>query len=165
MKRLFITLLVVVIGNLTMLGQNSSVAKIGEEVLNKNNFLSAKQIVKQRGMKISEFHQTSFEAYMELENGDFLNSICYCRVNAVSKTNKRIKMVRFYFNYGSNFHYRLKKDLKNMGYAQIGRPKEVMVIATGAVAISTEYSNSRYRCLVTQAVGDDIIEVTFERKK
>ena len=33
MKRLFITLLVVVIGNLTMLGQNSSVAKIGEEVL------------------------------------------------------------------------------------------------------------------------------------
>lgn len=72
MKRLFITLLVVVIGSLTMLGQTLSIMKIGEEILSKNNFLLAKQIVKQRGMKISEFHQTSFEAYMELENGDFL---------------------------------------------------------------------------------------------
>ena len=58
-----------------MLGQTLSIMKIGEEILSKNNFLSAKQIVKQRGMKISEFHQTSFEAYMELGNGDFLNSL------------------------------------------------------------------------------------------
>ena len=72
MKRLFITLLVVVIGSLTMLGQNSSVAKIGEEVLNENNFLSAKQIIKQRGMKISKIDQTSFEAY--LENDGYLKS-------------------------------------------------------------------------------------------
>lgn len=149
--------------NLTMLGQNSSVAKIGEEVLNKNNFLSAKQIVKQRGMKISEIDQTSFEAY--LENDGFLKSFCVCRVNAISKTNKHIKIVRFYFDYGSDFHYRLKKDLKNMGYTQIGRAKEVIVIATGAIAILTEYSNSRYHCLVAQAVGEDILEVTFERKK
>lgn len=163
MKRLFITLLVVVIGNLTMLGQNSSVAKIGEEVLNKNNFLSAKQIVKQRGMKISKIDQTSFEAY--LENDGYLKSFCVCRVNAISKTNKHIKIVRFYFDYGSDFHYRLKKDLKNMGYTQIGRAKEVMIIATGAIAILTEYSNSRYHCLVAQAVGEDILEVTFERKK
>ena len=52
-----------------------------------------------------------------------------------------------------------------MGYTQIGRAKEVMIIATGAIAILTEYSNSRYHCLVAQAVGEDILEVTFERKK
>ena len=52
-----------------------------------------------------------------------------------------------------------------MNYVQIGRAKEVMIIETGALAIQTEYSNSRYRCLVTQAVGEDIIQVTFERKK
>lgn len=165
MKRLFITLLVVVIGSLTMLGQTLSIMKIGEEILSKNNFLSAKQIVKQRGMKISELKQTYFLAYSDLENGSFLNSICYCCVNAVSKTNKHIKMVRFYFTYGSDFHYRLSKDLKSMNYVQIGRAKEVMIIETGALAIQTEYSNSRYRCLVTQAVGEDIIQVTFERKK
>jgi len=157
MKRLLITLVVAIIGSLTMFGQNSSVAKIGEEVLNKNNFLSAKQIVKQRGMKISEIDQTSFEAY--LENDGFLKSFCVCRVNAISKTNKHIKIVRFYFDYGSDFHYRLKKDLKNMGYTQIGRAKEVIIIATGAIAILTEYSNSRYHCLVTQAVGEIIIKL------
>ena len=43
MKRLFITLLVVVIGSLTMLGQTLSIMKIGEEILSKNDFLSAKQ--------------------------------------------------------------------------------------------------------------------------
>lgn len=165
MKRFLITLSFTLIGSLTMLGQNSSVAKIGEEVLNKNNFLSAKQIVKQCGMKISELKQTYFQAYSDLENGSFLNSICYCWVNAVSKTNKHIKMVRFYFTYGSDFHYRLSKDLKSMNYVQIGRAKEVMIIETGVLAIQTEYSNSRYRCLVTQAVGEDIIQVTFERKK
>ena len=165
MKRLFITLLVVGIGSLTMLGQTLSIMKIGEEILSKNNFLSAKQIVKQRGMKISELEQTCFLACSDLENGSFLNSICYCCVNAVSKTNKHIKMARFYFTYGSDFHYRLSKDLKSMNYVQIGRAKEVMIIETGALAIQTEYSNSRYRCLVTQAVGEDIIQVIFERKK
>lgn len=165
MKRLFITLLVVVIGSLTMLGQTLSIMKIGEEILSKNNFLSAKQIVKRRGMKISELYQTAFDADLELGNEAFLNSFCRCRVNAVSKANKRIKMVRFYFIYGSNFHYRLKKDIINMNYTQIGRAKEVMIIATGVIAIQTEYSNDRYRCLVTQAVGEDIIEVTFERNK
>ena len=165
MKRFLITLSFTLISSVTMLGQTLSIMKIGEEILSKNNFLSAKQIVKQRGMKISEFHQTSFEAYMELGNGDFLNSIYYCFINAVSKTDKHIKMVRFYFTYGSDFHYRLSKDLKSMNYVQIGRAKEVMIIETGALAIQTEYSNSRYRCLVTQAVGEDIIQVTFERKK
>lgn len=52
MKRLFITLLVVVIGNLTMLGQTLSIMKIGEEILSKNNFLSAKQIIKSNKMDI-----------------------------------------------------------------------------------------------------------------
>nr|DAU40745.1 MAG TPA: hypothetical protein [Caudoviricetes sp.] len=164
MKRLFITLLVVVIGSLTMLGQTLSIMKIGEEILNKNNFLSAKQIVKQCGMKISEINQTSFLAYSDLENGSFLNSICCCSVNAVSKTNKHIKMVRFYFDYGSDFHYRLKKDSKNMGYTQIGRAKEVMIIETGVLAIQTEHSNGKYLFLFTQAVGEDIIEVRFKRK-
>ena len=37
MKRLFITLLVVGIGSLTMLGQTLSIMKIGEEILSKNN--------------------------------------------------------------------------------------------------------------------------------
>ena len=52
MKRLFITLLVVVIGSLTMLGQTLSIMKIGEEILSKNNFLSAKQIIKSNKMDI-----------------------------------------------------------------------------------------------------------------
>lgn len=60
MKRFLITLSFTLISSLTMLGQNLSVAKIGEEILNKNNFLSAKLIVKQRGMKISELKQTYF---------------------------------------------------------------------------------------------------------
>ena len=164
MKRFLITLSFTLISSLTMLGQNLSVAKIGEEILNKNNFLSAKLIIKQRGMKISELKQTYFQAYSDLENGSFLNSICYCWVNAVSKTNKHIKMVRFYFTYGSDFHYRLSKDLKSMNYVQIGRAKEVMIIETGALAIQTEYSNGKYLCLFTQAVGEDIIQVTFKRK-
>ena len=165
MKRFLITLSFTLISSVTMLGQTLSIMKIGEEILSKNNFLSAKQIVKQRGMKISELYQTAFDADLELGNEAFLNSFCRCRVNAVSKANKRIKMVRFYFTYGSDFHYRLSKDLKSINYVQIGRAKEVMIIETGVLAIQTEYSNSRYRCLVTQAVGEDIIQVTFERKK
>lgn len=52
MKRLFITLLVVVIGSLTMLGQTLSIMKIGEEILSKNNFLSAKQIINSNKMDV-----------------------------------------------------------------------------------------------------------------
>ena len=165
MKRLFITLLVVVIGSLTMLGQTLSIMKIGEEILSKNNFLSAKQIVKQRGMKISEFHQTSFEAYMELENGDFLNSIYYCFVNAVSKTNKRIKIVRFYFFCGSNFHYRLTKDLENMNYIKIGRTIDGIIPETGTYVIQSEYSKDTYHCIVRYAPSNGVFEINLERKK
>ena len=62
MKRLFITLLVVVIGSLTMLGQTLSIMKIGEEILSKNNFLSATQIIKSNKMDIKKNNQTQLTA-------------------------------------------------------------------------------------------------------
>ena len=87
MKRLFITLLVVVIGNLTMLGQTLSIMKIGEEILSKNNFLSAKQIIKSNKMDILKNNQTQLTASL-MENG--FNSICICDVLHFSKTIKII---------------------------------------------------------------------------
>lgn len=163
MKRLFITLLVVVIGSLTMLGQTLSIMKIGEEILNKNNFLSAKQIVKQRGMKISEINQTQLTAAL-MENG--FNSICICNVWTFSKTNKHIKLVRFIINYGSSFHYRLTKDLENMNYIKIGRTKDGLIPETGAYVIQSEYSKDTYHCIVRYAPSDGTFEIRlFERKK
>ena len=162
MKRLFITLLVVVIGSLTMLGQTLSIIKIGEEILSKNDFLSAKQIIKSNKMDILENNQTQFTASL-MENG--FNSFCFCNVLAFSKTNKHIKLVRFFINYGSSFHYRLTKDLENMNYIKIGRTKEGIIPETGVYVIQSEYSKDTYHCIVRHAPSDGTFEIRLERKK
>lgn len=162
MKRLFITLLVVVIGSLTMFGQTLSIMKIGEEILSKNNFLSAKQIIKSNKMDILKNNQTQLTASL-MENG--FNSICICDVLAFSKTNKHIKLVRFIINYGSSFHYRLTKDLESMNYIKIGRTKDGIIPETGAYVIQSEYSKDTYHCIVRHAPSDGTFEIRLERKK
>ena len=141
MKRLFITLLVVVIGSLTMLGQTLSIMKIGEEILSKNNFLSAKQIIKSNKMDILKNNQTQLTASL-MENG--FNSICICDVLAFSKTNKHIKLVRFII---------------------IAKNKDGIIPETGAYVIQSEYSKDTYHCIVRHAPSDGTFEIRLERKK
>lgn len=162
MKRFLITLSFTLISSLTMLGQTLSIMKIGEEILSKNNFLSAKQIIKSNKMDILKNNQTQLTASL-MENG--FNSICICDVLAFSKTNKHIKLVRFIINCGSSFHYRLTKDLESMNYIKIGRTKDGIIPETGTYVIQLEYSKDTYHCIVRHAPSNGTFEIRLEKKK
>ena len=93
------------------------------------------------------------------------NNICICDVWAFSKTNKHIKLVRFIINYGSDFHYRLTKDLESMNYIKIGRTKDGIIPGTDTYVIQSEYSNDTYHCIVRYAPSAGTFEIRLERKK
>lgn len=144
-------------------GQVLSVVDVGNSILDKNNFATAKQIFKQNGLVLNpDYLSQSPQTHASSMLGDDKFTSLMASMDAYSKTDKRIKQVTFLI--GGYYQGRVVDDLKSLGYKYTGKI-EWVTLGNGVSVPQVTYVKGVKRCLI-QDIDDGVFQnIIFKRNK
>lgn len=157
MKKVLFMFMLAALGCMNGWGQ-VSVVKIGDAVLNKNNFKSAQQVFEENELDIDPLFSSETHAVSMMGTNKF-NSVSG-HIFAVSQTDQRIKEV--WFTIGKYHFDSVEPDLKSLGYTLL--KTGTATLGNGHVVPQKTYAKGNKRCMVQTLDKGEALAITFKRQ-
>lgn len=152
MKKMMLMLMTVVLFSLSAWSQSSVIIPLGNAVITKNSFVSAKQLFKEKDMTLDI--QSSNRGFFMEGRGDF--AIMAVVEGTASGTIKEVS-----FLCGAMYWGGLEEEIQKAGYKLIHKGKTTL--GNGASVPQKTYSNGIKRCYV-RTLDNAMVQIVFKRK-